>query len=142
MAEPQTSTPTQHHDPRVARVESLISTILRTGVIASLSIVVFGTVLSFVHHTEYVSSPQAMERLTRPGAAFPRTLGEVIDGIGQLRGQAIMVAGLILLIATPVTRVAVSIFAFVYQRDRMFVLITTAVLLLLLVSFLLGKVEG
>ena len=50
-----------------------------------------------------------------------------------------MVAGLLLLIATPVLRVAVSIFAFVYEKDKVFVIITSIVLGLLLLSFILGK---
>ena len=37
---------------------------------------------------------------------------------------------------------AVSIFAFVYERDPAFVLITSVVLCLLLLSFWLGKVEA
>jgi uncharacterized membrane protein len=51
-------------------------------------------------------------------------------------------AGLLLLIATPVLRVAVSILAFVYQRDRAFVAITSIVLALLLTSFVLGRGGG
>jgi len=46
--------------------------------------------------------------------------------------------GLLLLIATPVMRAAVSIFAFVYQHDRTFVIITSVVLAILLLSFALG----
>lgn len=37
--------------------------------------------------------------------------------------------------------IAVSIVGFALQRDRIFALISTVVLLVLLVSFLLGKVE-
>ena len=51
-------------------------------------------------------------------------------------------AGLILLIATPVARVAVSVLVFVVERDGAFVLITLFVLILLLLSFLLGKAGG
>ena len=40
---------------------------------------------------------------------------------------------------TPVVRVAVSILAFRAQRDRTYVLITSAVLVLLLLSFVLGR---
>jgi uncharacterized membrane protein len=46
------------------------------------------------------------------------------------------------LIATPVLRVAISVLAFVYQRDRTFVVITTVVLALLLTSFVLGRGGG
>jgi uncharacterized membrane protein len=64
-----------------------------------------------------------------------------MQGTFDLQGQAIVAMGLLLLIATPVLRVAVSIFAFVYQEDRTYTLITTLVLILLLLSFILGKVE-
>jgi len=47
--------------------------------------------------------------------------------------------GLLVLIATPVTRVAVSIVAFIRMRDRRYVVITTVVLALLLLSFFLGS---
>ena len=47
----------------------------------------------------------------------------------------------LLLIATPVVRVGVSIFAFIYQGDRLYTLITATVFCLLLMSFVLGKVE-
>jgi len=127
---------------RVIKVELAISTLLRVGVITSLSIVVVGTILSFVHHPDYLSSAPALDRLTRPGAAFPHTLHDVVTGILNLRGQAIVVLGLLLLIATPVLRVAVSVLAFVYQKDHKFTVITLLVLALLLTSFLLGKAGG
>jgi len=104
--------------------------------------VVIGSVLSFVHHPQYLSSPPALQRLTQPGAAFPHTLRHVFQSVREVRGQGIVAVGLLLLIATPVARVAVSIFAFVYQRDRAFVTITATVLILLLLSFLLGTVSG
>ncbi|WP_437276411.1 DUF1634 domain-containing protein [Sorangium sp. So ce375] len=128
--------------PRGHEVEVLISNLLRIGVATSLVVVVLGTVLSFVHHPDYLTSPKELERLTSPGAAFPRTLGEVIAGLRDLQGRAVTVVGLLMLVATPVLRVAVSILAFIHQRDRMFVLITTTVLVLLLLAFALGKVEG
>jgi uncharacterized membrane protein len=122
-------------------VELLISTLLRSGVIISLVLVVVGTALSFTHHPEYVSSAAELQNLTQPGAAFPRTFSAVVTGVRDLRGRAIVMLGLLFLIATPVLRVAVSVFAFIYQGDRMFVLITLTVLSLLLLSFVLGTAE-
>src|SRR5439155_24583699 len=121
------------------RVTLLIGAIRRVGVMTSLSVGVFGTVISFLHHPDYTSVPAELARLTSPGAAFPQTLREVWQGVRQGRGQSVVVVGLLLLIATPVIRVAVSVFAFVYQRDRVFVAITSLVLALLLLSFVLGK---
>lgn len=127
---------------RVRKTELLISALLRVGVLASLTVIVAGTVVSFVRHPDYVSSPAELQRLTAPGAAFPRTVGEVVDGLAQFRGRAIVVAGLLLLIATPVARVGVSTLAFLYQGDRAFVLITAVVFALLLLSFFLGRAGG
>jgi uncharacterized membrane protein len=128
-------------EERVRRVEILISNLLRAGVLGSLALVVAGTVLTFVHHPEYFGSPADLSRLVQPGAAFPHTLADVIEGIRLLRGQAVVMAGLLLLIITPVVRVAVSIFAFIYQRDRVFTFITAVVLSLLLLSFFMGAVD-
>lgn len=133
--------PTTDADERVRRVELVISNLLRGGVLASLALIVAGTIMSFIHHPEYFTSPADFQRLVEPGAAFPHTLQDVIQGILLFRGQAIVTAGLLLLIATPVMRVAVSIFAFIYQEDRTFTYITALVLFLLLLSFFLGKVE-
>jgi uncharacterized membrane protein len=51
----------------------------------------------------------------------------------------VVTAGLLLLILTPILRVAVSIVAFIIEKDRIFVFITATVLAVLLLSFLLGK---
>jgi uncharacterized membrane protein len=45
-------------------------------------------------------------------------------------------------VLTPVLRVALSILLFLAQRDRTYVLITSTVLLLFLISFVIGKPVG
>jgi uncharacterized membrane protein len=136
--------PHHHHvqvDPRVHQVELLISHVLRFGVAISLLVVIIGTALSFSRHPAYFSSKAEMHRLSGEDAVFPHTLGQVLKGTARGEGSATVMVGLVLLIATPVLRVAISIFAFAFQRDRIFVVITSIVFILLLVSFFLGKVE-
>ena len=123
----------------VGTMEIAISWILRVGVMLSLAVVVVGTVLSFVHHPNYVSSKVALERVTGNSATFPHSLEDVWGGVKQARGSAIVLGGLFLLIATPVMRVAVSIVAFAIERDWIFVVVTSTVLGLLMLSFLLGR---
>ena len=130
------------HDAAEREVELLISRLLRLGVSISLALVVIGTVVSFVHHREYLSRSPALRPLTGAGAAFPHSLRNVWRGLLEFHGQSIVVLGLLLLIATPVVRVAVSILGFVRSGDRRYVIITTIVLLLLLLSFALGKAGG
>jgi uncharacterized membrane protein len=50
--------------------------------------------------------------------------------------------GLLLLIATPIARVAFSLVAFMLERDRTYVVITAIVLTILLYSLVSGAVEG
>jgi uncharacterized membrane protein len=130
------------HDARARAVELLISNLLRIGVVSSLAVVVVGTVVSFVHHPSYLSAQEELHRITSPGAAFPHTIRQVIRGLVEFKGQAIVMLGLLMLIATPVLRVAVSIVAFMVRRDVVYEVITAIVLILLLLSFFLGTAEG
>ena len=54
-------------------------------------------------------------------------------------GRAIIEIGLLLLIATPVMRVAFSMVAFALEKDRLYVVLTLIVLVILLLS-LFGRV--
>lgn len=128
-------------DARVRRVELTISNLLRSGVLLSLGLIVLGTIVTFVQHPRYLSEKDQLQRLITPGATFPHSFGDLGAELRQLRGEAIVTLGLLVLIATPVVRVVVSIFAFVYQGDRVYTLITAAVLGLLLLSLVLGRVE-
>jgi uncharacterized membrane protein len=126
-------------DPRVRQVELLISNLLRAGVVVSMALIVLGTVVMFTRNPSYFTQAAELQPLITPGMKFPHTLRDLLAGLRQLHGEAIVTLGLLVLIATPVVRVAVSIFAFIYQGDRVFVLITTTVLCLLLLSLFLGR---
>ena len=119
-------------------VDRLIAYVLRGGVTISVIVVLAGLIITFVHHREYFRSRPALGALTNPGASYPSTIGSVVEGVREGHGQAIVTLGLLLLIATPVARVAVSIAVFVIERDRLYVVITAVVLALLLLSFVLG----
>lgn len=123
------------------RVENLISHVLRVGVVVSLLVITTGTVMSFVHHPGFLWSHNDLGPLISQGATSLPTVHGVIEGVLAGRGQAMVMLGLMLLIATPVLRVAVSVVVFVIQRDWIFVAITLVVLAALLFSFWIGKAE-
>ncbi len=108
------------------------------GVLTSLAVILVGTLVTFLHHPEYISSPQELARLTQGGAGFPHTLRDVVAGLAALRGQALVVLGLLILIATPVVRVAVTVLVFLEERDRTYIAITATVLILLILSSFVG----
>ncbi|HET8841530.1 MAG TPA: DUF1634 domain-containing protein [Ktedonobacteraceae bacterium] len=111
----------------------VLGRILQIGVMVSSVIICFGLILSCVHPDQF--SGQHLLR-------FPHTLGEVGNGLLTWQPQAFIALGLLLLIATPVIRVASSIFGFALQHDRRYVVIASLVLAILLLSFLLGKGVG
>jgi uncharacterized membrane protein YfcA len=106
---------------------TIIGGVLLGGVLLSSAIILIGLLLLLV-------SPGALT--SHRTDVFPHTFGELWTGLLGLHPQAIIVAGLLLLIATPVLRVAISILAFALEHDRRYVLITCIVLAILLFSFI------
>ncbi len=131
-------TPISEH---VRRVELLISNLLRVGVGLSVLLIATGTVVSFARHPAFLRSSKELHQLVHPQAPFPHTLQGVATGLKRCDGQAIVALGLILLIATPVMRVLISVIAFLQEHDRLYTFITLTVFCLLMLSMLLGAVE-
>ncbi len=128
---------------KVRRAESLISAVLRIGVILSLSIVVIGVLVSFVSKpSTYLHNNAINKALLTRSTNYPHSLSAVFSGVAHFQGEALIVFGLIILLATPILRVLVSAVIFAFQRDRYFVPITVFVFLVLVTSFLLGKAGG
>jgi uncharacterized membrane protein len=121
--------------------ELLISDLLRYGVLASLTLVTLGTLVTFLRHPDYLVSSEALQRLTAPHPV-PHGLSDVVAGAMAARGQSFVMSGLLVMMAVPVMRVALSLLIFRQQRDTRYVAITTAVLALLVLSFILGAAEG
>ena len=122
----------QRRPPAVASTYNIIGWVLQGGVIISAVVILIGLFLLSLQPDKY--APQQLVR-------FPQTFGQVWAGLLVLNPQSVIVLGLLLLIATPVLRVAVSIVAFAVEGDRRFVVITTIVLLILLFSiFFVGAI--
>ena len=85
-------------------VDIAISRLLRTGVAVSLAVVTIGLLISFFHHPQYVSSPRALGELTDAHATYPHRLGDVVTRIGEGRGQAVVMLGLLLFFSIFVAR--------------------------------------
>jgi uncharacterized membrane protein len=72
---------------------------------------------------------------TIPHGDYPNNLPALIGGLELAKSFAIIQLGVIVLLATPVLRVTISLALFSIENDRPFVLITLFVLLILLFSF-------
>lgn len=126
---------------RVRQVELAISWVLRIGVIVSVLVIGAGLLLMFMHHPEQArlwDDGSSYHALVQPGAHFPHSLAQLRAALAAGAGSGVVVLGVLLLILTPVLRVAVSVLSFVYERDPPMVLVTLFVLTVLVLSFVLA----
>ncbi len=120
-------------------LEGLIATVLRVGVGLALLVVAVGGIVAAFRHPGYLTSPEEYRRLIHPTASSPRTLEEILRGLVHLDGRALVMLGVLILLATPVVRVAISVVLFARRREPSFAVMAVVVLGILALSFLLGR---
>ena len=125
-------------------MQSVLSKTLLYGVVLSTVIIVIGLVVMAVTNKTGYSCDASGDSLncllnynpsTIPHGDYPNTLAALISGMQEGKSFAIIQLGVIVLLATPVIRVAASLALFAVENDRPFILITLFVLLILLFSF-------
>lgn len=109
------------------QMRNLLGTLLRIGVLMSASIVFSGGVLFFIQHPglkiDYTIFKSEPERL--------RNVHTILLEALQFKSRSIIQFGLLLLIATPVARVLFSLIGFMIEKDRIYIVITLIVLVIL-----------
>jgi uncharacterized membrane protein len=121
-----------HRDLTDQQFENMIGNLLRIGVSLSAFVVAFGAVIYLVRHGR---SP-ADYRVFRGEPSEFRNLSGIVHSALTFHGRGIIQLGLLLLIATPVARVAFAIWGFAAEHDRMYMIFTGIVLIVLLYSLL------
>ncbi|MEO7214848.1 DUF1634 domain-containing protein [Mucilaginibacter sp.] len=115
-------------------MQSIIGWILRAGVFISMTVVFLGGILYIYRHGNEVPDYHTFKGVPD----FVHNASGIINGIFTFRGRAIIQAGIILLIATPVVRIIFSAIGFVLEKDYLYVGITLVVLLIIFSSMLSG----
>jgi uncharacterized membrane protein len=112
------------------QLQLLIGLLLRTGVIAAAVVVgVSGAFYLVDHHAD----PPHYARFTTPAADL-RTISGILGSAMQLKSESMMQLGILLLIATPIARVALAAVGFYFERDYLYVAVSLVVLSVLLFS--------
>jgi len=114
------------------KIEDIVGTLLRVGVTLSAFVVATGAVIYLVRH----GLAPAGYHVFRGEPSDLRSLSGILRGAFRLSGRGVIQLGLVLLIATPVARVAFAIWGFAEERDRLFMVFTGVVLIVLLYSLL------
>ncbi|HTB97856.1 MAG TPA: DUF1634 domain-containing protein [Terracidiphilus sp.] len=114
------------------RLESIIGTLLRVGVLLAASIVFVGGFAYLVqNHDSLVSY-----RVFMPSLPQARTLAGIVRSAARFNSEGLIQFGLLLLIATPVARVALALVGFALERDRLYAGVSFIVLAILVYSLM------
>jgi uncharacterized membrane protein len=112
------------------KIEEIIGNLLRAGVLLSAIVVFCGAMIYLIRH----GFERADYHVFRGEPSDLKSVRAIVADSLTLHGRPVIQLGLLMLIATPVARVAFSIWGFAAERDRMYVISTIIVLLVLLYS--------
>jgi uncharacterized membrane protein len=122
------------------KLQRMIGTTLRIGIIAASVTGIVGGVIFLAAHGGRQVSFHVFEGATSPYTSPWQILRQAVawqSGDHANQGLAITQVGILLLMLTPIIRVAFSIVAFAMERDRAYIAITSTVLAILVGSLLL-----
>lgn len=112
------------------QLELILAKVLLSGVISAAVVVLIGGVLYLVRH----AGPLPDYRVFRGELSPLRGIRGILKAVAAGQGRGLIQFGLVLLIATPVMRVALSLAGFVRERDKLYCIFTLIVLITLLLS--------
>ncbi len=111
--------------------EVVIGRLLRFGVILAAAWVLAGG----IHYLVQFRGAQPDFKVFHGEPADLRYAYDIVQEALELNARAVIQFGLLLLIATPIARVAFSVIGFALEKDWMYVGITLVVLTLLIYTF-------
>ena len=121
--------PPADQPPADERFEHFLGSLLRVGVFTAAAVVLIGGVVFLTHH---YSAPVDFNFSQEPDAL--KSPQGIVSLALQFNGRGMIQLGILLLIATPVTRVIFSVIGFARERDFTYVVLTLIVLTVLLYS--------
>ncbi|MGC8631456.1 MAG: DUF1634 domain-containing protein [Thermoprotei archaeon] len=117
-------------------IEKAISYSLITGVIISSSLIILGLAFIFAQGS---AGPYAFAQISSFTSTInSKTFGinEVFSGLRTFNGISYIYLGIMVLITTPVIRVVLLIAQFLYERNKLYFIISTLVLFNILFALL------
>lgn len=111
-------------------IQVILGTLLRAGVFISMSIVLFGGIIFLIHHNGSITDYNVF----KPELAKFSSIAAIFKGVLTFQGDAIVQFGVLMLIFTPIARIIFAIFAFLMERDYLYVLIGLIILSIITIS--------
>lgn len=115
-------------------VEQLIGQVLRYGVVLSGSVAITGGLWylyqhgsGIPHYTKFSGEPAGYTSFTG-----------IFKGLMEGNATEIIQFGVVILIATPIIRIIFSLISFIFEKDKLYIIITFIVLSIILFSMFGG----
>ena len=112
-------------------MESVIGYLLRYGVLSASLVVIAGGIVYLIRHghqlpaySQFKGEPDKMRQ--------PRLM---LEAVMRGEGRPLIQLGLLILIATPIARIAFSVIGYLLEKDYLYTVLTVIVLLVILLNF-------
>lgn len=115
--------------------QKIVGNLLRYGVWISLSVAFIGGIVYLLHHGSEIENYSVFKENDQN---IFEVIAAVYNGVVQGRGESIIFFGIVLLFLTPVFRVLLSLFSFLLEKDYLYVIITTIVIGIIIMSISFG----
>jgi len=115
--------------------QKIVGNLLRYGVWISLSVAFIGGIMYLLHHGSEIENYSVFKENDQN---IFEVIAAVYNGVVQGRGESIIFFGIVLLFLTPVFRVLLSLFSFLLEKDYLYVVITTIVIGIIIMSISFG----
>ncbi|WP_456312521.1 DUF1634 domain-containing protein [Pseudomonas shirazensis] len=115
--------------------QTIIGNLLRYGVWISLSVAFIGGIIYLMHHGNDIEDYSVFKENDRN---IFEVITAIYNGVIQGRGESVIFFGVLLLFLTPVFRVLLSLFSFLLEKDYLYVVITTIVIGIIIMSISFG----
>ncbi|KLT63842.1 DUF1634 domain-containing protein [Pedobacter sp. BMA] len=116
-------------------IEQLVGRLLRVGVITASCIVFIGGLIYLI---KMGADPMPSYAQFKGESAGFTTFEGIFSGLLSGHAKGIVQFGVLVLIATPIMRIILSLIGFTLEKDKLYIVITLIVLCVMLVSTLGG----
>lgn len=118
-------------------IQTFIGQLLRWCVIVSLSVAFVGGIIYLSRHGQEPVGDK-YKHFVEMNHSTETIVHQLYEDLLAYKGRAVILLGIILLIATPVLRVLCSLLGFVLEKDKLYIVITLIVLGIIFTSIMGG----
>ncbi|MBB1138434.1 DUF1634 domain-containing protein [Myroides sp. WP-1] len=117
------------------QLQNIIGNVLRYGVLSALTVTLLGGIILLAKDAQQVVSFSTFVEKDQNLFVVFQT---ILQGVKEWDGASIIFLGILLLFLTPALRLLLSLFSFILEKDKLYVVITLIVIAVIILSVSFG----